>query len=309
MRLARRIISHSKPFALLIETRNSSVHILEDELNYTSLTRFMRNHVLNLNKRYARSETSKNLSINRNQHIKNIIDVNASRVVSVFDVENANDLLVFYYNNWCGFCKSLHFNLMLLMHKYFSGVNTFKLLRINVQENDLPGHLFMQHIPALLLIPANSSLKESVLYEYQHELDMKHLQNFILVNSRNPNTVKDFITSNFLNSSKYHHQQQLSKQSKLRYDLIDLVEKKLFALEAKAHELVKKHSAYSMSGHLNESYLTGESVKFSILNNDEDYEKHYFSHVKSLFNLKLNMYEQEIDLLKEFRNLFNKNFT
>lgn len=42
---------------------------------------------------------------------------------------NEMDLLVFYYTNWCGMCKTLNFKLTQLMLKYFRYSTSFRLLK------------------------------------------------------------------------------------------------------------------------------------------------------------------------------------
>ena len=73
----------------------------------------------------------------------------------------------------------------------------------------------MQNIPALLFIPANSTLKESIIYDYhENYLDKKNILSFILTNSYNMNTLKQFFTSNVLNNNKISSQNRRNKLSR-----------------------------------------------------------------------------------------------
>jgi len=179
------------------------------------------------------------------------------------------------------------------MQKYFSQTDTLKLLKVNIQENDLPLNLYMQHIPTLLLIPANLTLKESIIFNYPDtNLDKNNLLDFILMNSHNTNTLKDFMTSNFLNAKKVTSQ---SRQSKLRYDFINLVEKKIKNLERKAENIEDNRISF-VSGVSNSNF-------------DINFDKSYIDFTNSSFDFKFNKLREEIYILKEFQNLFNKKFT
>ena len=266
--------SHKDSLSILLETKNESLHLLQNEFNYNSISKFIQDHLLNLNNRYTRFQeiTKKEFS--------NIIDVDVKRLNLILGAEKSewqiNDLLIFFYNNWCGFCKSLNFNLIDLMENYFSSVDTFKLIKVNVQENDLPFNLYMQNIPALLFIPANSTLKESIIYDYhENYLDKKNILSFILTNSYNMNTLKQFFTSNVLNNNKIKSSTQ---KSKLRYNFINLVEKKIKGMEINLSMNFDKHKSHS------------------------DYEA-------NLFYLKSIKLKEEIYILKEFQSLFNKKIT
>ncbi len=290
---AEKISSNSNPFIVLVDTKNESLHLFTREFNYNSISQFMQDHLLNLNKRYDRSRENFNYETSG---FHNILDVDIRKINSILGEEKAkweiNDLLIFFYNNWCGFCKSLNFNLVVLMQKYFSQTDTLKLLKVNIQENDLPLNLYMQHIPTLLLIPANLTLKESIIFNYPDtNLDKNNLLDFILMNSHNTNTLKDFMTSNFLNAKKVTSQ---SRQSKLRYDFINLVEKKIKNLERKAENIEDNRISF-VSGVSNSNF-------------DINIDKSYIDFTNSSFDFKFNKLREEIYILKEFQNLFNKKF-
>jgi hypothetical protein len=90
----------------------------------------MRKQMKGLNKRHMKSSKTRNL---KNEKMSSINHLNASDLVKLFDGKSVEfdelDILVFYYNNHCGFCNLLNYNLMQLVHKYFSNVQTFKLLK------------------------------------------------------------------------------------------------------------------------------------------------------------------------------------
>ena len=140
----------------------------------------------------------------------------------------------------------------------------------------MPFNLYMPNIPALLFIPANSKLKESIIYDYhENYLDKKNILSFILMNSYNMNTLKQFFTSNILNNNKIESSTQ---KSKLRYNFINLVEKKIKGMEIDLSMNFDKYKSYS------------------------DYEA-------NLFYLKSVKLKEEIYILKEFQSLFNKKIT
>lgn len=62
---------------------------------------------------------------------KSIIEINSEQMQQVFSgkMYQNKDLLVFYFNNWCGFCKLVNYNLISLMQKYFKNVDSFKILK------------------------------------------------------------------------------------------------------------------------------------------------------------------------------------
>ena len=189
-----------------------------------------------------------------------------------------------------------------------------------MQSNDLPWNLYVQHIPALLFIPAYSKSNklpsqppiESIFYDYENELDSKNLLKFILANSQNPNTIKDFLVSNFLNKSS-QNENSLSKNSKLRYDLINLLTNKLKKLETKITKVQNK--IIYLYENLNKTNI--DHLKAISDDNDnnnfesgylfeKNYDQVYFKKLHNLLNIQLNRYLNQIGLLNQFKSLFNK---
>ena len=83
-----------------------------------------------LNKRHLRSKEIKSETMSI---IPNIIEINGMELISIFDRRKSSnlneDVLVYFYNNWCGFCSVLNFNLMKMVYKYFSSASSFKLFK------------------------------------------------------------------------------------------------------------------------------------------------------------------------------------
>lgn len=130
-------------------------------------------------------------------------------------------------------------------------INNMNISRIDVDSNDLPWYLNVQQIPTLMLIPAGRlrGQRDTVMYEYENDLDVKNLVKFVLYNSKNPDTLSQFLRDNILNRKHSINEQDLSKNSKLRYDLINLVSSKLRRLENESKyfrdEISKNQSYYS----------------------------------------------------------------
>ena len=79
---------------------------------------------------------TKHLSLYKtNDKLPNIIEINSNDLISLFERNKIHhdlhdmDILVYYYNNWCGVCSLLNFNLMKMVKNYFTGVKTFKILK------------------------------------------------------------------------------------------------------------------------------------------------------------------------------------
>lgn len=135
---------------------------------------------------------------------------------------------------------------------------------------------------------------------------------FILANSQNPNTIKDFLVSNFLNKSS-QNENSLSKNSKLRYDLINLLTNKLKKLETKITKVQNK--IIYLYENLNKTNI--DHLKAISDDNDnnnfesgylfeKNYDQVYFKKLHNLLNIQLNRYLNQIGLLNQFKSLFNK---
>jgi hypothetical protein len=94
----------------------------------------MRKQINGLNKRHVKIKKLNELS-ESNDKLSNIIEINSSGLISLLDRNKFKsdfhdmDILIYYYNNWCGFCSLLNYNLMKMVKNYFTNVKTFKLLK------------------------------------------------------------------------------------------------------------------------------------------------------------------------------------
>ncbi len=181
--------------------------------------------------------------------------------------------------------------------------------RIEVQTNDLPSDLYVHQIPTLLFQPANSQLfsknkADSILFEYKNDLSLSNLLNFVLSNSRNPNTIIDFLKSN-------SHQ--------LKNDLNEILTKKISILESKTYFLNRKvHYIFNESSRIDmkESIINSDdetSHQTELLqiqntnNNNNDlmnYKRIYLNEINSILNNKLNNYLIQISHLKNMKDYF-----
>lgn len=172
--------------------------------------------------------------------------------------------------------------------------------RIDVSNNDFPWYLHVDRVPSLLFIPslARSSLinlRDTINYDFTDvdQIDAKHLTKFILYNAKNPNTLLTFLKENFLNRKKYQQEDDhdLSKSSKLRYDLINLVSTKQKVLETEINKLdhmIRNH--------------TSSYVEFSA---GDEIEREYLQNLDYYLRFKLDSFNLELDVLRNFTTLFN----
>ncbi|XP_039631796.1 thioredoxin domain-containing protein 11 isoform X2 [Polypterus senegalus] len=64
------------------------------------------------------------------------------------------DVLLFYYTQWCGFCSVLNHVLIQLAH-FFQFNQMFTVSRINAAKNDLPWEYMVDRFPTILFFPSD----------------------------------------------------------------------------------------------------------------------------------------------------------
>lgn len=137
----------------------------------------------------------------------------------VFFFINLKDVLVYYYAKFCGQCKMYNYRLLLLK-QYLGKVKTFNIIKIDVSNNDLDWHLTSDTVPKLILFPAYDRQNSLVYNEKDSQvfLNEENLLDFILTNSNNVNTIKNFIGLNYNKSiipninKKLRHLKENSKK-------------------------------------------------------------------------------------------------
>jgi hypothetical protein len=100
---------------------------------FIKIDEFMRKQLNGLNKRHIKNKI--HLLPKSNDKLSNIIEINSNHLISLFGRNKFHhdlhdmDVLVYYYNNWCGFCSLLNFNLMKMVKNHLKNVKTFKILK------------------------------------------------------------------------------------------------------------------------------------------------------------------------------------
>lgn len=290
-----------KPIILFANYKNESLYSLDSSFNYKNLNQFIMNQSIGINQRIIKKDPAKANEINSITKLYNK-DLSDTK-------ENLNkkDLLIFYYANWCGHCKLFNFKLTKLMHKYFRNIDSIKLLKVNVDSNDLPWHIQVHKIPTLIYLPAYSSSTnkqiDSIVYENQDSLNIQDLLNFILLNSKNPQTIQGFFKENFINSNN----------GELNTMLTNLISSKLNKLQLSSAFLnTKIVSLFNNLNRTNLEHLTHTNFEFNKnenmffnINNDVTRESNYdlvfLKRTKNSLIDRLDKYINEISLLKQFK--------
>jgi hypothetical protein len=162
-----------------------------------------------------------------------------------------------------------------------------------------------------MLIPAQKN--ETILFNFDENLHFNktNLLKFILYNSGNTLTISEFIEINYIQDKR----NSLSKRSKLRYDLIRVIQAKLKQYEIKA-ELLNNKILFAFEN-LNKTSNLNLNInkKIEIINDQTDknqftlniYEHIYLKNIRDSLIQLLNRYLHEINLLKQFEQKLIKN--
>ena len=141
------LLRHPSP-----ETTISKKTFYEFIQNYTkgSLTRFLRT-----DKKGTVSASEQCLStVVTGRKERNIIcvpELTSESFSSLISLEGrqTEDLLLFYYTSWCGFCSAVS-HVFLSVARFFSGVKGIILARINADKNDLPVNFSVDRYPSVV---------------------------------------------------------------------------------------------------------------------------------------------------------------
>ncbi|CAF0827672.1 unnamed protein product [Brachionus calyciflorus] len=154
------------PLVLLVDNKNQSVFKLSGHFSFENLNQFFQNQTYYKNTQVKRMR--KTLG-KHSKRLKNLLEID-SKELEDFSKFRDKDVLVFYFNNWCGFCNLVNYYLLDIAQKYFSNIDSFLILKIDVDSNDLKWEQTFYHLPTLVFIPAFwTNKKESILYNYANE--------------------------------------------------------------------------------------------------------------------------------------------
>ncbi|XP_026158464.1 thioredoxin domain-containing protein 11 [Mastacembelus armatus] len=103
----------------------------------------------------------------------------SSFLPSVMDLQN--DVLLFYYTQWCGFCSVLN-HIIIQLARLLQGNSTIIVARVNVARNDLPWEFMVDHVPSILLFPRYRK-HLSVKFPDDMPITLPNLLHFILQHS------------------------------------------------------------------------------------------------------------------------------
>ena len=265
--------SLNDPTVLLIDYKNESTFLFNEKYSYTNLEIFIKNQTYSANQRHMKSDSS-----NFSSRAKLIQEINAKKLSSILNFNSHEysdkDVLIYYYNNWCGFCKILQYNLLVLMNDYMKNVDSFQIVKINVDKNDLAWHFQVQQVPTLLFLPSGKFLskRDPILYNPNAKFELENLLEFILYNAKNPLTLSKFLVENLANRKvkEYETSVDLTKASKLRMDLIQAITNKLDRSEMEANRVSRKIESKTKLD-INSSKLSDFSRQIDVyLNNTLD---------------------------------------
>uniref|UniRef100_A0A3P9MSI0 Thioredoxin domain containing 11 n=1 Tax=Poecilia reticulata TaxID=8081 RepID=A0A3P9MSI0_POERE len=91
------------------------------------------------------------------------------------------DVLLFYYTHWCGFCSVLN-HVLIQLARLLQGNHTITVARVNVARNDLPWEFMVDHVPSILLFPRHRK-HLSMKYPTDLPITLPNLLRFIMQHS------------------------------------------------------------------------------------------------------------------------------
>lgn len=219
------IQNNSLPSIALIDKKNQTIFRMDEEFNFNNLIRFLRNITFQKQKQVFRTK-----QVNTNNKFLNVTEINSKQledILSNIDKYRDKDIVLVYFNNWCGFCKLVNYNLMLTVYKYFKNIQSLIILKIDVDSNDFETYLQVNHLPTLMYLPASiTNSRESTVFDYKEEYSVENILKFILYETENPDLISNFILNNFLKREKDNN-----LDFKLRSNFIDVLTKKFNILK------------------------------------------------------------------------------
>lgn len=91
------------------------------------------------------------------------------------------DVLLFYYTQWCGFC-SMHNHVLIQLARLLQSNSALTVARVNVALNDLPWEFMVDQVPTVLLFPRYRK-HQSVKFPEDRPLTLPNLLRFVLQHS------------------------------------------------------------------------------------------------------------------------------
>ncbi|RNA44781.1 thioredoxin domain-containing 11 [Brachionus plicatilis] len=176
------------PKAILINVKNQTIYQIKNDLNFLNIHKFMNDPEIFFKKRLIRT---KQIANKKRTQLENFVEINSKQLKDVINNHEFKnkDVLVFYFNNHCGFCRMVNFKLINLAYKFFKNCKTLVILKIDTDLNDMDWELLSNRVPTLIFMPMSLlSYRETILYDFQNDMSEKKLLKFIIKNSRNPGT-------------------------------------------------------------------------------------------------------------------------
>lgn len=91
------------------------------------------------------------------------------------------DVLLFYYTQWCGFCFTLN-HVLIQLARLLQGNSALTVARVNVAQNDLPWEFMVDRVPTVLLFPRYRK-HQSVKFPEDTPITLPSLLRFVLQHS------------------------------------------------------------------------------------------------------------------------------
>lgn len=91
------------------------------------------------------------------------------------------DVLLFYYTQWCGFCSTLN-HILIQLARLLQGNSALTVARLNVALNDLPWEFMVDRVPTVLLFPRYRK-HQSVKFPEHQPITLPNLLHFVLRHS------------------------------------------------------------------------------------------------------------------------------
>lgn len=91
------------------------------------------------------------------------------------------DVLLFYYTQWCGFCSTLN-HVLIQLARLLQGNSALTVARVNVALNDLPWEFMVDRVPTVLIFPRYRK-HQSVKFPENQPITLPSLLRFVLQHS------------------------------------------------------------------------------------------------------------------------------
>ncbi|XP_013398415.1 thioredoxin domain-containing protein 11 [Lingula anatina] len=168
--------THNGVAVVLVDIKNEAQYVMTSAVSKRNLVEFIESYTHSELMRVLRTSTVVSECGTSEEH-SCVIELTAKTFHQVV-MEQNQDVVVFYYTHWCGFCAGV-LHLYLTVARYFRDVTDLVFTRVNADSNDLPWEFTVTTFPTILFFPAGRK-EDSVHFPDHLAKSVPNLINFVL---------------------------------------------------------------------------------------------------------------------------------